>query len=76
MNNKIANIKPEPKKDFRTYLLTLLVCALLSGCGTSRAYLTLSDIDPRFEVLNDAGIQIILTDYVISDIVKYNEFFK
>ena len=76
MNKKIANIISEPKKDSRIYLLAFLICALFPGCSTSRAYLTLSDIDPRFEVLNDAGIQIILTDYVVSDIEKYNEFFK
>ena len=30
---------------------------LLTGCGASRAYVTLSDLDSRFEFLDEAGIE-------------------
>ena len=76
MNHKITNIKFKPKRYSLSCVLILLVCALLTGCSTTRAYLTLSDLDPRFEFLHEAGIEIVLTDYVVSDIEKYNEFFK
>jgi len=55
-----------------------MICmiVLLTGCGASRAYVTLSDLDSRFEFLDEAGIEIALVDYTLSGVEKYNEFFK
>ena len=75
-NYMITNSEFQPNRKFSNYVLILFVCALLPGCGASRAFVTLSDLDSRFEVLNEAGIEIVLTDYIVSDIEKYNDFFK
>jgi hypothetical protein len=48
---------------------------IFSGCA-GRAILTLSDIDPKFEFLEDVGIQVVLIDYPTTGIDRYNEFFK
>jgi hypothetical protein len=53
----------------------IAVLLLLTGCA-GRAVLTLSDLDPKFEVLEDLGIQVVLIDYPITGIDRYNEFFK
>jgi hypothetical protein len=54
---------------------TTAALLILSGCA-GRAVLTLSDIDPKFEFLEDLGIQVILIDYPTTGIGRYNEFFK
>jgi hypothetical protein len=48
---------------------------VLSGCA-GRAVLTLSDLDPKFEFLEELGIQVVLIDYPTTGIDRYNEFFK
>jgi hypothetical protein len=48
---------------------------ILSGCA-GRAVLTLSDLDPKFEFLEELGIQVVLIDYPTTGIDRYNEFFK
>ncbi|MFC1619968.1 hypothetical protein ACFL45_08485 [Candidatus Neomarinimicrobiota bacterium] len=62
----------------KTHLLIALAIAgllLLSGCA-GRAVLTLSDLDPKFEFLEELGIQVVLIDYTTTGIDRYNEFFK
>ena len=49
---------------------------LTASCGSSRAVLTLSDLDPKLEFLEEVGIVVELIDYPKTGIDSYNEFFR
>jgi len=76
MNRINTDLTVKSSRYILAAMLITLMCASLTGCGASRAYLTLADLDPRFEALEESGLEIRLTDYVISDIEKYDDFFK
>ena len=69
------NMRTELKRRAGNSVPMILMIVLLTGCA-SRGYVTLSDLDSRFEFLDEAGIEIALVDYSISGIEKYNDYFK
>jgi hypothetical protein len=63
------------KHAYRLMVLATIGILVLLGCA-GRAVLTLSDLDPKFEFLEELGIQVVLIDYPTTGIDRYNEFFK
>ena len=61
----------------RIWFIVLTGTIYLSwGCAPYRAELTLSDLDPKLEFLEWTSLDVLLIDYPVTGLEKYNEFFK
>lgn len=60
----------------RVFTVGAAIVLFLMACAPSRDVLTLSDLDPKLEFLELVGMDVVLVDYPVVGIERYNEFFK